>query len=203
MKSFFRRVSRIKNGWSNRSMDFRQFDFHELIWKFERAKEGKKERIAETRNLRGTLGITYRALPIIEGEQIASHWRRFHFFFFLSLSSSSSSRFQSSIESWFFRRRVNAFDLSKNVRGIKITRKLWKQRRSMSLKRKLYFLSSISLSLFFFFFLSTLFVRLRSLNCTIVYIVIILVRRIRQVFVFGEVRGKNRENGSSTPMIMG
>lgn len=59
-----------------------------------------------------------------------------------------------------------------------------------------------SLSLFFFF-LSTLFVRLRSLNCTIVYIVIILVRRIRQVFVFGEVRGKNRENGSSTPMIMG
>lgn len=121
------------------------------IRKFERAKEGKKERIAATRNLRGTLGITYRALAIIEGEQIASHWRRFHFFF-LSLSSSSSSRFQSSIESWFFRRRVNAFDLSKNVRGIKITRKLWKQRHSMSLKRKLYFLSSISLSLFFFSF---------------------------------------------------
>lgn len=69
-------------------------------------------------------------------------------------------------------------------------------------KEKIIF-SFLHFSLFFFFFLSTLFVRLRSLNCTIVYIVIILVRRIRQVFVFGEVRGKNRENGSSTPMIMG
>lgn len=133
--------SRKENGWLNRGFSSRS---NELIRKFERtACEEEGTNCGDTKISEAPLGLPPRSRHHRGWtDRIALAPLPFFFFF-------SSSRFQSSIESWFFRHRVNAFDLSKKRSWDKITRKLWKQRWD---EEKIFFSPFLSLSLFFSFF---------------------------------------------------
>lgn len=165
---------------------------NELIRKFERtACEEEGTNCGDTKISEAPLGLPPRSRHHRGWtDRIALAPLPFFFFF-------SSSRFQSSIESWFFRHRVNAFDLSKKRSWDKNYEKIMEA----TLRWRKNFLPSISISLSLFFFLSfdafRSFTR-RTLNYTSRNNS--RIRRIRQVFVFDV---ENRENGSSTPMIMG
>lgn len=140
--------SRKENGWLNRGFSSRS---NELIRKFERtACEEEGTNCGDTKISEAPLGLPPRSRHHRGWtDRIALAPLPFFFFF-------SSSRFQSSIESWFFRHRVNAFDLSKKRSWDKNYEKIMEA----TLRWRKNFFLSISISLSFFFFLSTLFVRL-------------------------------------------